>query len=682
MIGLALVCVFSFAGLQTGQEYFQKALSKERAEGNLREAISLYQKAIEYSKDEALSAKAQLQIGLCYEKLGLQEAERAFRLVVEKYPNQNDVVKQARERLERLAAASAAPAVIAGGLSLRKLDIPIGVPSPDGKYIATNESDGDLFLFEIENKRKTIVKASSVENGFFQYGVSWSPDSRQFAYVWKSPQHYNELYVWQLGATEPRFVCGSDRKIEFGNIAGWAPDKNWIYIQYRLRTGISKSLGRISVKSGEFMSICAIEGSEYNMRLSPDGKYLAFNLDTSPQDHDIRLLATNSWEQTVLLKHQGMDSFLNWTPDGSYIIYSSYNFNQKGLWLLKIENGGPSGTPISVNIFGENIDSVGTTNAGAFFIKTSLSGTDACMAQIDLISGELIHPVQAIEPEALGWTTTPFWSVDGGSLAYFFKKKVDLTTRYRFDTLKIKSMGTGIIKEYVLDFLADPQSGPLPRWSTDGRSIFVLGKKNDAIGLFKYDLEKKTSGILLNDRDICAFSADGEILYLDRMIGKTRTKTNHTLYRKTLSTGKESIVYSGGVGEGVGRIRLSPDDSIIGFNSSEILDLGSVSVLIIPANPEKPLTKKDARIFPGVWIFDMGPSGNGLLLFKQAPLETKPTIQTLYYPTIDPAISPIPIQFSNSWGNIAFHPDGKTVAFTQSTNRGEFWMLENILPKK
>ena len=68
MIGLAFVCMFGFAGLQTSQEYFQKALSKERAEGNLREAIVLYQKAIEASKDESLAAKAQLQIGLCYEE--------------------------------------------------------------------------------------------------------------------------------------------------------------------------------------------------------------------------------------------------------------------------------------------------------------------------------------------------------------------------------------------------------------------------------------------------------------------------------------------------------------------------------------------------------------------------------------------------------------------------------------
>jgi hypothetical protein len=49
--------VFSF---QNGYDQFQKALAKERAEGNLEEAIALYQKVIDESKDESLAASGKL----------------------------------------------------------------------------------------------------------------------------------------------------------------------------------------------------------------------------------------------------------------------------------------------------------------------------------------------------------------------------------------------------------------------------------------------------------------------------------------------------------------------------------------------------------------------------------------------------------------------------------------------
>ncbi|GAH84167.1 unnamed protein product, partial [marine sediment metagenome] len=67
---------------------FQKALAKERGEGNLEEAIALYKKVVAETKDESLAAKAQLRIGICYEKLGMKEAQKAFQKVIDNYPGQ------------------------------------------------------------------------------------------------------------------------------------------------------------------------------------------------------------------------------------------------------------------------------------------------------------------------------------------------------------------------------------------------------------------------------------------------------------------------------------------------------------------------------------------------------------------------------------------------------------------
>src|SRR5262245_4655152 len=79
----------SAVGAQSGHELFQQALSKERAEGNLTEAIKLYQRVVDTaSTDHALAAKALLQLGRCYEQLGNTEARTAYERLIARYPDQ------------------------------------------------------------------------------------------------------------------------------------------------------------------------------------------------------------------------------------------------------------------------------------------------------------------------------------------------------------------------------------------------------------------------------------------------------------------------------------------------------------------------------------------------------------------------------------------------------------------
>jgi len=87
LIAVIILMSFGLGGAQQeGQKLFQKALAMERGEGNLEEAISLYLQVTQEAKDESLAAKAQLRIGICYEKLGKAEAQKAYQVVIEKYP--------------------------------------------------------------------------------------------------------------------------------------------------------------------------------------------------------------------------------------------------------------------------------------------------------------------------------------------------------------------------------------------------------------------------------------------------------------------------------------------------------------------------------------------------------------------------------------------------------------------
>src|SRR5512137_2902330 len=102
MMLVPLVMLANSLAQQTSLDLFQKALAKEKAEGNLEEAIALYQKVVDKGEDESLAAQAQLHIGMCYEKLGLGKARDAYQKVLDRFPKQAECVRAAREKLAQL----------------------------------------------------------------------------------------------------------------------------------------------------------------------------------------------------------------------------------------------------------------------------------------------------------------------------------------------------------------------------------------------------------------------------------------------------------------------------------------------------------------------------------------------------------------------------------------------------
>ena len=106
VIAIFLSCVLlSASGLLASnvEETYQAALMQEKGEGNLEEAIRLYQQVIEAHEkgeaDESMAARAQLRIGVCQEKLGLAQARQTYEAVRDKYPDQPQVGEEAAQRL-------------------------------------------------------------------------------------------------------------------------------------------------------------------------------------------------------------------------------------------------------------------------------------------------------------------------------------------------------------------------------------------------------------------------------------------------------------------------------------------------------------------------------------------------------------------------------------------------------
>ena len=75
------------AGISSAQkaseQLFEKALYAEEMKGDLAEALKIYQQVLkENPGDRQVSARALLHIGMCYEKLGSEQARQAYQDVI------------------------------------------------------------------------------------------------------------------------------------------------------------------------------------------------------------------------------------------------------------------------------------------------------------------------------------------------------------------------------------------------------------------------------------------------------------------------------------------------------------------------------------------------------------------------------------------------------------------------
>jgi YVTN family beta-propeller protein len=103
---LSIIAVCRMNALaQSAETLYQKGIQYEEVKGELEQAVSLFKEVLQkYPHDHAVAAKAQLHIGLCYERLGEesdQKAQEAFRAVIENYSDQPELVHIAQSKLKR-----------------------------------------------------------------------------------------------------------------------------------------------------------------------------------------------------------------------------------------------------------------------------------------------------------------------------------------------------------------------------------------------------------------------------------------------------------------------------------------------------------------------------------------------------------------------------------------------------
>jgi len=686
-----LLFAFSFTTLavQNGYDLFQKALAKERAEGNLEEAIALYKKVIAEAKDEALAAKAQLRIGFCYEKLGLSEAQKAFQKVVDNYPSQTEAVKTAKEKLSILIKAKSVVEKGEMEFGIRpvwpklKWDIE-GAPSPDGKYLSYVDWDtGDLAYRELatgKTHRLTDIEKGSQESA---YGSSWSPDSTQIAYCWENDQEkYYDLRVIRIDNKEPRILQRVGYYDSWIGPCDWTPDGKHILV--RLLEEPFK-FGLVSAADGSLRIIKEIDILEPHNnpkggKFSPDGKYIVYDSQQNADspNHDIFLLSADGAINVPLAPHPAHESLVGWAPDGKLVVFKSDRTGTIDLWLIAVENGKQTGDPVLLRRNIGAIDPLGITRNGSFYYN--IGGglrSDVYTAAINPKTGEIISLPKKLALTFEGKNSGPVWSPDGKHIVYISKRRPSDRR-----ILCIYSVGTGKIRE-----IPHKNQVAFPRWSPDGRFllVYVLGE-----GIFKVDVQTEDFSLLLEPKGQQApnISPDNNSLFYVRFDrGK---KVTHVMARD-LKTGEERELYS--IPFYTHNLVLSRDGQQLALMCSENPYENKKKKHVLKIIPVDGGDVKERLSFMqvGGWgLVDVSWSPDGQYIFftrisSKQNKDGPPNWELWRIPVEGGDAENLGLMMKKL-PTISIHPDGQQIVMSSYTIGAapspEVWVMENFLPKK
>jgi len=669
-----------------GEALLGAALHQEEVEGNLEAAIASYKKFLaSRPADRALAAKAQFHIGLCYEKLGHAEARKAYEQLLRDYPEQGELVTQARTRL-------AAPAG-GRGITIRQISAGpgptvMGAPSPDGRHLTfVDWESGNLALRDLvtgQTRRITSDGVWSDHSEWAEFSVV-SPDGKHVAYQWFNKDLFYELRVLTLDGSKPRVVL-RDKELIYAWPSAWTPDGQQILANLQQKD-YSYRIAFVSVADGSVKVLKSLDWHYPDrMSLSPDGRYIVYDAPAREGSflRDIFLLSADGQRETRLVGDPADDRHPIWTPDGEQVLFTSDRAGPVSLWGVTVADGRPAGVPRLVKPdLGRVSDSLGMTRQGAYYYELDLGTEDVYLAEMDPATGKLARPPEHL-PRFVGSNLASSFSRDGRYLAYFsrrggFSGPGDVA-------LVIRSIESG--EERELRVKPYIRATPV-RWYPDGRSLVVAVRETEWALCSFYRVDTQTGAASLLRKPVARrvvvteLSPDGKTLLFWRPdADEPAEPTLHRLIARRLETGQEDEIFRVQLrGWGLGRIVASPDGRWLAFTVR-----GSRSqpwtVRVVPTSGGEAREVLSTREPENIWGDEMGwtPDSRYLLVVRHAgPPQGKTQLWRVPLEGGEPQKVGPPMEGMRF---PCVHPDGRRISFTAGIpRRTEIWVMENFLPE-
>jgi nitrous oxidase accessory protein NosD len=328
--------------------------------------------------DRHYAARAQLYAGICYKRMGSNQAIQAFEKVITNFSDQADIVKIAEAEL-----ASLTKHVLPTPKKRREIQ-PFKVwegesvygtaaLSGDGRFLCfVDQERGDLILCETTSRKTHRLVSRGSNDSFDGYveNAKFSPDAKQIAYSRQNRRGECELCIIGTDGSGQRIVWRDENAI-YIHLAGWTADGGQI-LAVLARADLTNKIVLVSVSAGSVQLVREM-ASQWpdHTRISPDGRFLAYSLlqDRNSPERDIFLYDIETDKVIPLVVQPGDDLLLDWTPDSQNILYISSQKGLTGAWILSFREREPRSSARRIKSSIDQGSPIGLTRKGRFYYE-------------------------------------------------------------------------------------------------------------------------------------------------------------------------------------------------------------------------------------------------------------------------------------------------------------------------
>jgi Tol biopolymer transport system component len=657
-------------------------METERVKGDLKGAIQQYGAIVaKYKDDRAVAAKALIRMAECHQKLGDAESRKIYERVLREYGDQKEAVAVARSRLGRAGGSLASRLV----LSTSGMGIYLGQGNitPDGRMASgTDYSNGDLILRDMATGEIRRLLAGTLQSRTLG-GQAWagrfaawsviSPDQRQVAFArYGDPENSNQGQLWVM-STEPgaipRLVT---RNPEFRNVIAqaWSLDGKSVLAHVERISQGGRQIAWISTADGSAKTLKSFpwdQWIDYHLRLSPDGKYIAYSAAPAAKSREMRpfILVSDGSAETILTETAGVSEMPVWTPDGAHVLFISDRTGSFDLWSVPVRDGKAAGSPMLVKRdIGRN-EHVGMTRAGSYYYLARNSVENVTIADL--------KPTARIKEGFVG--IRPTLSPDGKQVAFTRHRPTD---KNAFD-LVIRSLESGEERVYSRERIVPTP----PRWFHDGKTVLGLvgvPKAGDLPrALHRIDVRTGESRQLLEfDRRVltagfAAISLDDRTLYIPAPGPQAGAAINQILSVDP-ATGQHRRIFTLREGATIQEpLQLSPDGRTVAFQFADNAH-SYIGTLATDGSGYRELHKDyKAALFGLAWRED----GRALLFGRRG--EQKYTWEIMSIPAAGGSPLSTGLRGNGTLQNLNLSATGSRAAFSAESGASEIWALNNVL---
>jgi Tol biopolymer transport system component len=698
-IVLATTCALaSPIGAQSAHELFQQALSKERAEGNLPEAIKLYQRVVETaSADHALAAKALLQLGRCYEQIGNAEARTAYERLIARYPDQTDVVAQAKTRLAALVR-TAAPTPTA--MTVRPLPdvgaMTLAVSRDATKAIIWDLSKGqNLALHDFSNKQRRLLTDLDWTMGLINFPV-WSPDERRVAYQQNNYQRGKDVTSELRVTTLDGRSSVAYRVDLYGGVqpVGWTPDGTALIVVIG-RPDRTWTVGTLPAAGGQFTPLRSFgwsyDAGDGSPRVSPDGRFVAY-LEGEKGARDIHVVSLDGRLAYRVTTDPADDFAPIWSPDGRHLAFKSNRLGSVSMWTVEVKNGQSVGQPVKLKDGMQSAQLIDWTGKGMVYLE-SWRSSDLFTVNVDPVDGRATGPARPISYWRTGRNANPVWSPDGRRLAFVSSAAPEPNRRF----VVVLPVDAGQAREYLIPTTSwqNLQAPYDLHWFGDGRGLGFSGHDTrGAPTIFRLLLDSGEWNTIPSSgryQTRTEWNHDGSAFYFARStLGKG--EGDGGIFERAVHGGTERLVYRATPRVAIQSLQFSADRKWLAFRQSRFEgDTGTLAILAVDVATGEARTVVVESIAVEVNLLGWTPSGDLLVhkIFGTLPEKLAgggaseilrvPLNGSAPRPFAIPSIGPTPPGETSRQIVAKWSPDGRTMIIGRAGRGGETFIIENPL---